>query len=127
MVSKEELVGQNRLIYRINGQYYKEHEAWPVILSNTAYGNSDVSPLSPIRTRIDTAVFKNSSDSSKPIRSFRPSTSSLAMLDLNYGENELIYEYCIAEGILQQIKVKVYLFSVTDKIVVSDIDGTITK
>jgi phosphatidate phosphatase PAH1 len=130
LASKSELVGQNKLIYKINGQYHKEPDAWREILTKTVIGASDLCPVSPLsqnRNRIDSTYFQTAMDSDKTIRSFRPSTTNLKRLELKEGENELTYEYYIAEGVLQKICIKIYLFNSTDKIVVSDIDGTITK
>lgn len=51
-------------------------------------------------------------------------SESLHKLNLKYGKNTL--EYKIA-GVNKRIEVSVYLWNETDKIIVSDIDGTITK
>ena len=48
-------------------------------------------------------------------------------MNLNLGENSLSYQYYISPGVTDRVEIKVFVYGPRDKIVVSDIDGTITK
>jgi phosphatidate phosphatase LPIN len=56
-----------------------------------------------------------------------PSSDTLKSLNLREGENDLTY--VIADNPSQQveIRVKIFLYASNKRLVVSDIDGTITK
>lgn len=122
-------VGKGALIYRVNGQYYKESEAWKVILG-----------ISMCSTEVDARTEKVISGSRSPeerrtvspnveklVSSLRPSYYSLKTFGLLEGENDLVYEYHVTDTVIDQVRVKIYLYKNTDRVVISDIDGTITK
>jgi len=48
-------------------------------------------------------------------------------MGLKLGENSLVYQYYISPGVVDKVQIKVFVYEPKDKIVVSDIDGTITK
>lgn len=125
LASNGELVGQNKLIYRINGLYYKEVEAWKVILSITLCGTDEIG-LMPERVTKNKGGIR-SPDVEKLVSSFRPSAADLKAFNLKDGENDLVYEYHIRETVLEKVSVKIFMFKSSEKLIISDIDGTITK
>ncbi len=58
---------------------------------------------------------------------FRPNNKILKAMGLKLGENSLVYQYYISPGVVDKVQIKVFVYEPKDKIVVSDIDGTITK
>lgn len=58
---------------------------------------------------------------------FRPDSRTLEALNLKLGENRLVYQYYISPGVSDRVEIKVFVYGPRDKIIVSDIDGTITK
>lgn len=56
--------------------------------------------------------------------SLRLNSEELKSLDLNSGKNDVVFK---VSGVDRQLEASIYLWSENDKIVVSDIDGTITK
>lgn len=125
LASNGELVGLNKLIYRINGLYYKEVEAWKVILSITLCGTDEIG-LTPERVTKNKGGIR-SPDVEKLVSSFRPSAADLKAFNLKDGENDLVYEYHIRETVLEKVSVKIFMFKSSEKLIISDIDGTITK
>lgn len=126
LASKGELVGQSKLIYRINGLYYKEIEAWKVMVGITLCGTDQLGQT-PERVTQKKGGAQRSPDVEKIISSFRPSGETLKSFNLKEGENSLTYTYYVAQGVLDQVSVKIYLYKSSDKVIISDIDGTITK
>lgn len=51
-------------------------------------------------------------------------SDDLKSLDLKSGKNDIVFKIA---GINKQLEGSIYLYNITDKIVISDIDGTITK
>lgn len=67
--------------------------------------------------------------SKKPLKrdicfSLTLSSDELKSLDLKPGKNDVVFR---VEGLPSQLEASIYLWEETDKIVISDIDGTITK
>ena len=48
-------------------------------------------------------------------------------MGLNYGSNSISYKALTSCGSLSLIEGKIYLYNYDDKLIVSDIDGTVTK
>lgn len=123
-------VGKEKMIYKVNGQYFKEAEAWKMILSINMCGTEvdaknervESAPGSPGERR-----GTSSPNNEKLVSSLRPSAFSLTSFNLQQGENNLVYEYHVTEGVTDKVEVKIYLYNSTDKVIISDIDGTITK
>jgi LNS2 (Lipin/Ned1/Smp2) len=127
------LVGKEKLIYKIGDLFYSEVDAWKVILK-AKIGGLDIpvssagiaSPKTPNSPRNQ----QNSGSRSfveKLINAFRPSNGLLKRMNLRMGENDLSYEYFISSTATDKINVKIFLYPHNAKIVISDIDGTITK
>ena len=63
----------------------------------------------------------------KKYKSFFPSSNQLKQLDLKEGPNEICFISRTASSGIQSLKASIYLWTSTSKIVISDIDGTITR
>ena len=60
-------------------------------------------------------------------KSFFPSSNQIKKLELKEGPNEILYVVSSATGGIQTLKSHIYLWKSNQKIIISDIDGTITK
>ena len=63
----------------------------------------------------------------KKYKSFFPSSNQLKQLDLRHGRNEICFISKTASSGIQSLKSSIYLWPSTSKIVISDVDGTITR
>ena len=63
----------------------------------------------------------------KKYKSFFPSSNQLKQLDLRHGRNEICFISKTASSGIQSLKSSIYLWLSTSKIVISDVDGTITR
>ena len=63
----------------------------------------------------------------KKYKSFFPSSHQLKQLDLRQGRNEICFISKTASSGIQSLKSSIYLWPSTSKIVISDVDGTITR
>ena len=60
-------------------------------------------------------------------KSFFPSSNQIKKLELKEGPNEIIYAVESKSGGIQTLKSHIYLWKSNQKLIISDIDGTITK
>jgi phosphatidate phosphatase LPIN len=60
-------------------------------------------------------------------KSFFPSSNQIKKLELKEGPNEILYVVESTTGGIQTLKSRIYLWKSTEKLIISDIDGTITK
>ena len=60
-------------------------------------------------------------------KSFFPSSNQIKKLELKEGLNEILYVVESTTGGIQTLKSHIYLWKSTEKLIISDIDGTITK
>ena len=63
----------------------------------------------------------------KKYKSFFPSSNQLKQLDLKQGRNDICFVSKTASSGIQTLKASIYLWPSTSKIVISDVDGTITR
>ena len=124
-----EPIGQGKFIYRVNDEYYKEPEAWKIILGISMCSTVIDAKTEKVLQETKSLEEKKcvSPKSEKLVSSLRPSVVSLNSFNLKEGENDLVYEYHVTESVVDRVEVKIYLYKCTDKIIISDIDGTITK
>ena len=126
------LVGANKLIYKLGDEFYSEVDAWKAILNAKIGGvelptsNSEHSPKKKDQGSAQNSLGGKASND-KLINAFRPSNSLLKRMNLRMGENDLTYEYFISAKATDKINVKIFLYPHDSRIVISDIDGTITK
>ena len=122
-----DLVGKDVLMYKIDEKYYKEPEAWRLILGFSLTG-IDVLGGGDSAHRRTTFLPKHFADSgSRLISTYRPTSQTLDLMGLKDGENTIGFEYSVADGVTDIIEVKLFVFHSKAKIIISDIDGTITK
>lgn len=75
-------------------------------------------------TRKKWSFFGRSKTQQGPAWSFELSSDQLKSMNLRYGSNSLVFKL---SGINQKLDAKIFLWRYTEKIIVSDVDGTITK
>ena len=63
----------------------------------------------------------------KKYKSFFPSSNQLMQLDLHQGRNEICFVSRTSSSGIQTLKSSIYLWPSSSKIVISDVDGTITR
>jgi phosphatidate phosphatase LPIN len=73
------------------------------------------------RVSEDDKIFK------QKYKSFFPSSNQIKKLELKEGPNEILYVVNSRTGGIQTLKSHIYLWKSTQKLIISDIDGTITK
>ncbi|KAL9652289.1 hypothetical protein ABK040_011948 [Willaertia magna] len=111
---------------------------WSRPLSNNATNNNQDAPITTTNGIVTTTSTptvvnnKNQVTSTNPEfkvlkKSLRPNSDELKSLSLQYGKNDV--KFLVTSRILgtQEISISIYLWKYDDKIVVSDVDGTITK
>ena len=69
----------------------------------------------------------NDNNNTKKYKSFFPSSEQLKQLNLNQGCNEICFISRTSSSGIQTLKSSIYLWPSTSKIVISDVDGTITR
>lgn len=130
-------MGKDVLIYKVNGIYLKELEAWQAILSLKVAG-VNILPAWPVKddefnqsnTRfLNTTTLGQPANkpSDKIFKAYRPGSEMLKNMDLKLGENNLVYEYHVTETVKDKVEVKIFMYTANCKMIISDIDGTITK
>lgn len=60
-------------------------------------------------------------------KSFFPSSNQIQSLDLNKGKNEITFVCKTNRGGIQTLKSYIYLWPYTAQLIISDVDGTITR
>jgi len=129
--SNESIVGKDRLMYRINGKYYRENEAWRVILGYKLCGTNVLQNKGADGGNfVDTNGSGSQrilSDGEKLVSAYRPSSEQLKRMNLRLGENDLTYEFYLDDTVKETRSVKIFLYDSSAKLIISDIDGTITK
>ncbi|KAL4034268.1 hypothetical protein IC575_007401 [Cucumis melo] len=63
----------------------------------------------------------------KMVRSLSPTSEQLASLNLKEGGNTITFTFCTAVLGKQQVDARIYLWKWNTRVVISDVDGTITK
>jgi phosphatidate phosphatase LPIN len=141
------IINHPNLMVRIEDKLYEWNEALPLILSLLIYKrplNEPQSSPEPIPEPIPSAfsyeseplpkantlpaILKKPTDDNKHFKkTLRLSSDQLRKLNLKEGPNEIIYIVNSRFQGIQHLTGRVYLWNCHSKIVVSDVDGTITK
>lgn len=112
---------------------------WPFSLSRS--GSRESSPPIPNDAKSDlfgnspenkicTDVNKNDTKPNlvkKKVRELTPTSEQIASLNLKQGRNIVTFTFSTAMLGKQQVDAQIYLWKWNDRIVISDVDGTITK
>ncbi|TVU24157.1 hypothetical protein EJB05_26558, partial [Eragrostis curvula] len=81
----------------------------------------------PLSTPVKEAGREWSKARAKKVRSLTPTSEELASLDLREGRNVVTFTFSTAMLGKQQVDCRIYLWKWNTRIVISDVDGTITK
>ncbi|WJX35170.1 phosphatidate phosphatase [Trifolium repens] len=93
---------------------------------NTANGNSPENKISSDVNKYDTKPPKPNR-TKKKIRETTPTSEQIASLNLKEGRNVVTFTFSTAMLGNQQVDAQIYLWKWNARIVISDVDGTITK
>ncbi|XP_020274290.1 phosphatidate phosphatase PAH2-like isoform X2 [Asparagus officinalis] len=85
--------------------------------------------VTPLRSRSSIGHDDTERDkrTKKKVRSLTPSSEDLASLNLREGRNVITFSFSTAMLGQQQVDARIYLWKWNTRIVISDVDGTITK
>lgn len=74
----------------------------------------------------DTSSIKSTS-TRRLKRSLKPTSEMLKSMNLNYGMNEIVYKVHTELQGTREMSGNIFLYKSDTKVVISDVDGTITK
>ena len=119
LYSKDILKGKKEIPYNENNKEYSQKEK---IEQNNNYDNKNekIKEKEELKKK-DYNLFK------KKYKSFFPSSNQLKQLDLQKGRNEICFVSKTSSSGIQTLKASIYLWPSSSKIVISDVDGTITR
>lgn len=89
--------------------------------------NPYIKKQSKLITNNETTPIKMEKDDDKKYMSFFPSSSQIKKLELKEGANEICFVCKTNSSGIQTIKSSIYLWPSDSKIIISDVDGTITR
>jgi phosphatidate phosphatase LPIN len=116
-----EIINHPNLLVKVGLKVYNKEEALPMILALIVYNR----PLTPV-ARV-ASLPGSSHELSNKMSLLTLTSDSLRSLNLNTGKNEAVYTVNSSLQGEQKIAGRIYLWNSNCKIVISDIDGTITK
>ncbi|XP_022962065.1 phosphatidate phosphatase PAH2-like isoform X1 [Cucurbita moschata] len=92
------------------------------------YVDFDIKKTSDRNVRMDgeASIFKHKAEK-KMVKSLTPTSEQLASLNLKEGGNTILFTFYTAVLGKQQVDAKIYLWKWNTRVVISDVDGTITK
>ncbi|CAL5204669.1 unnamed protein product [Lathyrus oleraceus] len=90
---------------------------------NTSFGNSSENKIFTDVNKIDSKP----NLTTKIVRETTPTSEEIASLNLKEGRNIVTFTFSTAMLGKQQVDAQIYLWKWNDRIVISDVDGTITK
>ena len=117
-----EIMNHPSLLVRMDNTVYTKEQALPMImsliifkkpLSATSKDYSKIEPAAELRTKVFSCFTLNS--------------EQLKSLDLKEGRNDVVYTVTSSLQGVQQVHGRIFLWKSDSKIVISDVDGTITK
>lgn len=112
-----------------NGDAYFMHNEYGTSLTQNSEYNYDNNNNQFIPSS-KTFISQNNSNKLPDLKKnnkFFPTSSQLKQLNLQKGENEICFVVNTSQNGIQTLKTFIYLWPSTVKIVISDIDGTITR
>ncbi|KAJ6248884.1 lipin [Anaeramoeba flamelloides] len=140
------LIFSEDLIFKIDDKYYPFYLAIQTIMGTLLFNQSlnlEVDFSSTVNTKKEISKFspknrkKFQKKRKKIEKNFRkqdlkkkkitPTSEQLKQLNLNYGENIIKFQIKTHLKGIKSMEGKIFLWKKTDRIIISDIDGTITK
>uniref|UniRef100_A0A8C1KVT7 phosphatidate phosphatase n=1 Tax=Cyprinus carpio TaxID=7962 RepID=A0A8C1KVT7_CYPCA len=132
-VSNPGIIEDPNLVICINSKYYNWAVAAPMILSVQAFQKT-LPKVSRLSSDEDVSVRKNSEAmntaqciSQMYRKSLRLTSEQIESLNLREGANTVVFSVTTQYQGTCRCEATIYLWSYDDKIIISDIDGTITK
>ena len=128
-----------RLMCRLSGKIYPWREVVPAVLGLLAYGPMQQSTNERSDDKLaggeaaaaasagDALSTVSASTSGAATGRLTPTSEELASMPLEPGRNELVFRYESPGGNKQDLHARLYLWHWSDKLVISDVDGTITR
>ena len=134
------ILSHPNLLLRINGKYLNWEKAAPILVSMIAFKSivNDVEPHEEKMLKTENPLKEEKIEEKKEEkepkkikvgvrRSLILNSDCLEKLGLKDGANDVIYEVNSRLQGLQQIHSKIFLWNWNARVVISDVDGTITK
>ncbi|PPE01787.1 hypothetical protein GOBAR_DD01167 [Gossypium barbadense] len=152
----ETVVKNDRLVVRIDGHYFPWDAAAPILLGMVTFGSEKIIeptgmiPIDRLEKSVEGGPSKaivtqsrkwrlwpfslkrsRSRKAAQPvkkmIRAITPTSEQLASLNLKDGMNQITFTFSTAMLGKQQVDARIYLWHWNTHVVISDVDGTITK
>lgn len=95
--------------------------------NTTTTTNSTPPPATPTPLQVKTPPQQQHQSHHTYKKSLRPSSEQLASMNLQYGKNEIKFVVSSRIQGMQEVSANIYLWKHDAKIVISDVDGTITR
>lgn len=121
------IIDDPRLMIRVDNKLYDKFEGIPLILSLLIYKQPLVVAVTPDATPTHQFEPRRPIDDKVYKKSIVLDSARLLALGLKKGSNHVIYTVESAWQGIQSCYGKIYLWDSNSKIVISDVDGTITK
>lgn len=123
MAKPQRLVEDKRLVCRLGGKMQPWRDFAPALLGAIAFGRP------PPCLGIAHKQVKEEEPPKEAATSWRlrPTSEELAQMPVRSGHNELAFTFESPGWGKQELHARLYLWHWTDKLVVSDVDGTITR
>ena len=108
--------------------YFQYDELDPQVINQQNLYNSQIEGIELDKEKEKDNLIKKDYDLfKKKYKSFFPSSHQIKQLNLNPERNEICFVCKTSTSGIQTLKSSIYLWQNTSKIVISDVDGTITK
>ena len=110
---------------RSGDAYFQYDELDPQVMNQQEIYDSPIEGNDKLKELDE--IIKSDSGKIKSYRSFFPSSNQIKQLNLKPDRNEICFVSRTSTSGIQTLKSSIYLWPSTSKIVISDVDGTITK
>ncbi|CBI19531.3 unnamed protein product, partial [Vitis vinifera] len=122
-----DVLKKDNLVVRISGHYFPWDAAAPIpVINNTRQSDAENASEMTAGTDGNDNVCKPKL-TKKKVRVITPTSEQLASLNLKEGRNTITFTFSTAMLGEQQVDASIYLWKWNTRIVISDVDGTITK
>ena len=110
---------------RSGDAYFQYDELDPQVMNQQEIYDSPIEGNNKLKELDE--IIKSDSGKIKSYRSFFPSSNQIKQLNLKPDRNEICFVSRTSTSGIQTLKSSIYLWPSTSKIVISDVDGTITR